>query len=172
MPEDARGTSKFPAARPHMIDRAKSGCKDGRPGGYLVRLTPPWPIIWQTRGWFACWLSQVGLVVPCCPQVQWPERLLVARRQHLEVLLLGVHVVALVVGLVDHVVDPVGVVQVDLVVVLEVKVLVVDQVEPIPSRLQSHWWCFCAVVPCHSRIHLFLLELVKRDVSSPRRRGH
>ena len=38
MPEDARGTSKFPAARPHMIDRAKSGCKDGRPG-YLVRLT-------------------------------------------------------------------------------------------------------------------------------------
>ena len=47
-----------------------------------------------------------------------------ARRQHLEVLLLGVHVVALVVGLVDHVVD-----QVDLVVVLEVKVLVVDQVE-------------------------------------------
>ena len=69
------------------------------------------------------------LVVPCCPQVQWPERLLVARRQHLEVLLLGVHVVALVVGLVDHVVGPVEVVQVDLVVVLEVKVRVVDQVE-------------------------------------------
>ena len=109
------------------------------------------------------------LVVPCCPQVQWPERLLVARRQHLEVLLLEVHVVALVVGLVDHVVGTVEVVQVDLVVVLEVKVL---RWRPIPSRLQSHWWCFCAVVPWHSRIHRFLLELVRRDVSSPWRRGH
>ena len=54
------------------------------------------------------------LVVPCCP--------------HLEVLLLGVHVVALVVGLVDHVVGLVEVVQVDLVAVLVVEVLVVDQV--------------------------------------------
>ena len=59
MGKASRGTSKFPAARPHMIDRAKSGCKDGRPG-YLVRLTPPWPIIWQTRGWFVSWLSLVA----------------------------------------------------------------------------------------------------------------